>query len=74
MPLEQKSDLEFANQALAQLKPHITAEDRKQAPACEATLVQYLNGLGKNLDTALKLLRYFRGRRDERNKELRTVN
>lgn len=67
---EQKTDLELANDCLAELKPNVTASDRKGAPAAEATVIQYLNGLGKDLDTAMLLLRYFRGRVDERRKEL----
>ena len=67
---EQKTDLELANESLAELKPNVTASDRKEAPAAESTVVQYLNGLGKDLDTAMELLQYFRGRIEGRRKVL----
>lgn len=70
MSKEQKTDLQIANELLADLKPNVTTSDRKEAPAVESTVIQYLNGLGKDLDTAMKLLKYFRGRIEERRKEL----
>lgn len=70
MTNKQKTDLELANENLSELKPNVTTSDRKEAPASEATVIQYLNGLGKDLDTAMDLLRYFRGRIEERRKEL----
>ncbi len=68
MENEQKTDLELANEALAALKPNVTTTDRKEAPVAESTLIQYLNGSGKDLDTAMTLLQYFRGRIEERRK------
>jgi hypothetical protein len=70
MENEQKTDLDLANDALAALKPNVTASDRKEAPVAESTLIQYLNGSGKDLDTAMELLQYFRGRIEERRKLL----
>lgn len=70
MNISQKSDLQVANKALSELKLNVTTLDRKEAPASEATVVQYLNGLGKDLGTAVKLLQYFRGRIEERRKIL----
>lgn len=61
-----KTDLELALERLLELKPNVTAADRKEAPASEATIVAYLNGQGKDLDTAIKLLRFFSGRIEER--------
>lgn len=68
MAKEQKTDLELANESLVALKPNVTASDRKDAPCVESTVVQYLNGLGKDLDTAIMLLQYFRERIEERRK------
>ena len=70
MSTGQKSDLELANAALLEIKQNVSASDRKSAPASGATIVQYLNGLGTELDTAMKLLSHFRGRIEERRKEL----
>lgn len=70
MNKEQKTDLDVANESLSELKPNVSASDRKEAPASEATVIQYLNGMGKDLDTAMKLLTYFRGRIEERRKLL----
>lgn len=67
---QNKTDLEVANESLAKLKPNVTTSDRKDAPASEATVIQYLNGLGKDLDTAMNLLQYFRGKIEERRKLL----
>lgn len=64
----QKTDLQVANESLADLKQNVTTSDRREAPASEATVIQYLNGLGKDLDTAMKLLQYFRGRIEDRRK------
>lgn len=68
MANEQKSDLALANEQLAELKPNVTTSDRKEAPFAEATIIQYLNGLGKDLDTAFEMLQFFRGRIEERRK------
>lgn len=65
-----KTDLELANEILVGLKPNVSASDRKEAPASELTVIQYLRGEGKDLDTATKLIQYFRGRIEERRKSL----
>jgi hypothetical protein len=59
-----------ANQALVDLASGITAEDRKSAGYSEVTIVAYLKGRGKDLDTAMKLLAHFRGCIQNREKEL----
>lgn len=64
----EKSDLELANEALVELKPNITSSDRREAPVSMNTVVQYLKGEGQDLDTAFKLLEYFKGRIDNRRK------
>lgn len=66
----QKTDLQLANEALRELKVNVTASDMKHAPASTPTLIKYLNGQGKELDTAMKLIEYFRGRIEERRKVL----
>lgn len=66
MAIKQKTDLETANEALVQLKPNVTASDRKECQHSEATIVAYLNGLGKNLDTALEMLQFFTKRIEDR--------
>jgi hypothetical protein len=40
------------------------------APASEATVIQYLNGEGKDLDKAMELLQFFRERIETRRKIL----
>ena len=73
MSHQQKTDLQVANECLRELKPNVTASDRKEAPASEATVIKYLDGYGKELDTAMKLIEYFRGRIEERRKILLAV-
>jgi hypothetical protein len=73
MNTEQKTNLELANLALLDMKPRVTPSDRKEAPVNEGTVVQYLNGLGRNLDTAMKLLKYFKGREEDRRKEILSI-
>jgi hypothetical protein len=70
MANEQKTDLEIANELLTQIKPNVTTSDRKAAPFVESTVIQYLNGLGKDLDTAFEMLQFFRARIEERRKIL----
>lgn len=71
---EQKTDLQLANEALTELKGSVTTSDRKEAPVSESTIIQYLNGEGKDLDTAMELLRYFRGRIEARRTEIAGQN
>lgn len=72
MPDEQKSQLERANDALVELAPSVTRSDREAAMKkySEFTIVQYLKGRGKRLDTAMALLQFFRRRIDDREKDL----
>lgn len=64
----QKTDLELANENLAALKANITASDRNECGLSVATVVQYLKGEGKDLDTAMMLLQFFRKRIEDRRK------
>jgi len=66
MANKQKTDLETANEAITRLKPSVTTSDRKEAPWAETTVIQYLNGLGKDLDTAVEVLQFFRKRIEDR--------
>ncbi len=64
----QKSQIELAIEALVALKPDITSKDRQEAQDkwSENTIVNYLNGRGKDVDTAVELLQFFKGRIDKR--------
>jgi hypothetical protein len=66
----QKTQLQEANEALVALLPNITTSDRKEATSlfAEFTIVQYLKGRGKDLDTTVALLQFFRKRIEERAK------
>ena len=66
----QKTDLQLANEALMALRVNVTASDLKEAPVSEPTILRYFEGNGRKLDTAMKLLKYFRGRIEERRKEI----
>jgi hypothetical protein len=68
MQKKQKTDLELANEQLQALKPNITSSDRKDCPRSEAIIVQYLKGEGKDLDTAMELLQFFRQKIEDRRK------
>lgn len=72
MENEQKTQLQRANEALVELFPSVTTSDRDEAKKefSEFTVVQYLKGRGKNLDTALTLLQLFRKRINDREKTL----
>ena len=67
---EQKSQLEQANDLLISLSPSVTTEDRKKAKVeldlSDFTISQYLNGNGRNLDTAMKFIGFFRKRIEDR--------
>jgi len=61
-----KKDLDRVNKLLSELKPNVTAADRKEAPASELTVIQYLNGEGKDLAKGMELLRFFNAKVEER--------
>jgi hypothetical protein len=73
MTTAQKTQMEKANDVLEQeLKANVTSEDR-QAAVTELdfslfTVATYLTGKGKNLDTAMKLIEFFRKRISDREK------
>ena len=58
------------------LSGEVTQSDRQLALVkySHFTVSQYLNGKGRNLDTAMDLLRLFRERIDERGRELSEIN
>jgi hypothetical protein len=57
------------------LSKSVTRSDRQLALVkySHFTVSQYLNGKGKNLDTAMDLLSLFRGRIEERGKEIQNA-
>lgn len=65
-----QTQLEKANVALVSLAVNVTTSDREEAKKeyAESTIVQYLTGKGKNLDTAVAMLAFFRKRIAERDK------
>lgn len=71
MSTEQKSQLQRANEVLTQeIYVNVTTSDR-QAALIELklsmfTVVGYLKGRGQRLDTALKLIDFFRKRIEKR--------
>lgn len=70
---KQKTDLDLANETLVELKANITASDRKECPRSEAIIIQYLKGEGKDLDTAMELIQFFRKRIEDRRKVINEV-
>jgi len=69
--MSEKTQLEKANEALMELRPNITATDRQEALKRGfgiATVKNYLIGKGSNLDTAVRLLQFFRKRIEDREK------
>lgn len=67
-----QTQLEKANGLLLDLAVNVTAEDRREAEKSRSqfTIVQYLNGRGTNLGTAMQLLEFFRTRIKERERKL----
>jgi hypothetical protein len=70
----QVSQLDKAKAVLCGLKADISAEDREAAAnelkLGSATVKRYLIGEVKKLDVALRLIRFFRGRIEKREREL----
>jgi hypothetical protein len=73
MELEPKTDLQAVNNALKELSPNVTTTDRAEAPASETTIVRYLKGLGKDLETGIKLLQFFTQRIENRRKLIKDL-
>lgn len=69
---KQLTQLEKANSALMKLASEVTTSDRVEAMKTysEFTIVQYLKGRGKNTDTAVNLLQFFRKRISDRDKAI----
>ena len=72
MEKEQKSQLERSADTLVAMAPSITTLDKQEAikEYSEFTVYQYLRGQGKNLDTAIDLIQFFRKRIEGREKVL----
>lgn len=70
MENKQKTQQQQANEALMALAINVSTSDRKEAlnSYSEFTIIQYLKGRGKDLDTAMALLEFFRKRIADRNK------
>lgn len=69
---ETGSQLDRTNEALKKLSANVTTDDRREAMKTwsESTIVDYLNGRGKNLNTAIKVLQFFQKRIKDREKVL----
>lgn len=69
-----KSQIEAANKTLSDLRLNVTASDRgaaqKELDLSEPTITRYLNGKAKQVDTAINLIKFFRKRIAEREREL----
>lgn len=68
MENNQKTDLQAANESLVELRPNVTSTDRKEAPMSESMVIMYLKGEGKDLESAVKLLQFFRQKIEDRRK------
>lgn len=70
---DKRTQLQEANDQLLVIASLITTTDRQEALKTYSnfTLVQYTKGRGKNLDTAINLLKLFRGRIEKRQEFLR---
>lgn len=69
--MEEKTQLDRANEALMELKTNISASDRQEALKLgfsEATVNMYLINRGTNLDTTMTLLQFFKKRIEDREK------
>lgn len=75
MQTTQNPQLKIANTVLiTEIKPKVTTEDRKAAmqelEVSVTTLVEYLKGRGRSLDTGIKMIEFFRKRIELREKVL----
>lgn len=72
-----ETQLEKANAILTQLNPNITAQDRvdaqKELELSEPTVKRYLIGQAKEIDTAIRMINFLRGRIKQRDEALKTV-
>ena len=70
--IDKRTQLEKANAELLELAPRITRDDRREVLIhySNFTLIQYTKGRGKNLDTAIKLIKLFRERIEKRDEFL----
>jgi hypothetical protein len=68
-----QTQLDKVNAGLVALYPNITTSDRQDAPYSEFTVVQYLKGRGKDLDTAMALLQFFTKRIEDREKKIAAI-
>lgn len=67
-----QTQLEKANTQLVAIYPNVTTSDREAAKNLysEFTIVQYLKGRGRNLDTAVTLLDFLRKRIEDRERAI----
>lgn len=69
-----KSQIGAANETLTDLRLNITAKDRaaaqKELDLSEPTITRYLNGKAKRIEVAINLIKFFRERIAEREREL----
>jgi hypothetical protein len=70
------SQLDQANAALVALSQNVSSSDRSfaQERYSQFTVIKYLKGRGKDLDTAMDLLGIFRMRISDREKKISEVN
>lgn len=71
------TQLEQASQVLIRLSANVTTKDRaaamKHFALSRITIGAYLKGEGKDLDTAIELIKYFKKRIDERGLHLSSL-
>lgn len=69
-----KSQIGAANETLTDLRLNITAKDRaaaqKELDLSEPTITRYLHGKAKRIEVAINLIKFFRERIAEREREL----
>lgn len=67
-----------ATEILQELRKNVTTQDRKDAvkdfDLSDVTISNYLNGHARNLDTAERLIVFFRNRVNRRNELLTTTH
>jgi hypothetical protein len=70
----EESQLEKANAILNELRPNVTSKDREDAQKkldlSAPTVNRYLLGEAKNIDTAIRLIQFFKKRIEDREREL----
>lgn len=72
----EQTQLERANEELLKLVPNITSGDKSEAESLyhKNTIFRYLKGEGKDADTAVALLSFFRKKIEERDEKIEAAN